>query len=57
MSVFESYDDGTYTFNFKAELNTNNMIDSNNCIRINDLNQINSVEKMYGFGAGFAMKN
>ena len=47
--VFESYDDGTYTFNFKAELNTNNMIDSNNCIRINDLNQINSVEKMYGF--------
>lgn len=47
--VFESYDDGTYTFNFKAELNTNNMIDNNNCIRINDLNQINSVEKMYGF--------
>ena len=46
---FDSYDGSTYTFKFTAKMITNNMIDSNNCIRINDLNQINSEEKMYGF--------
>ena len=46
---FDSYDSSTYTFKFTAKMITNNMIDSNNCIRINDLNQINSEEKMYGF--------
>ena len=46
---FDSYDSSTYTFKFTAKMVTNNMIDSNNCIRINDLNQINSEEKMYGF--------
>lgn len=48
-SKFESYDDTTHTFSFLASMTTNNMIDSNNCTRINDLNQINSEEKMYGF--------
>lgn len=43
------YESESFTFHYKVQLHTDNRIDNNNCIKIKDLNVINSKDNMYGF--------